>query len=325
MELKEQKYITAIAEHGNLTRAAKSLNISQPALSLFLKRFERELGISLFELKNMTYIPTKAGEAYIKTSLEMLNLDINLKRELNLIRKNSNNLVFGTTTNVGDYIVKYLFNMMKENPYINTISVTEGSNEYLTEKLLTGDADFVLLYEPPGKEIIHTDVQKTFLRYDALCCSLPKKELSNQHIKSSRESKLEWIDLTRADNLIFLAPNNKPFCDMMELVKQDLSLTQDIIHLGSTHTQQFLCQEGYFLRFHVLPGESLASKYDQLVDSAADFKMLLLGHKFYLFKFSLCWHKNRMLTKQEEYMIDNIVYISQESNLNSIHNDEFPF
>ena len=48
MTLKQLEYFLAIAENGSITKAANSLRISQPPLSLQLKGLEEELGCQLF-------------------------------------------------------------------------------------------------------------------------------------------------------------------------------------------------------------------------------------------------------------------------------------
>lgn len=48
---KDMQYVLTIANYGNLTKAANALFLSQPALSIQLKRLESSLGIQLFERK----------------------------------------------------------------------------------------------------------------------------------------------------------------------------------------------------------------------------------------------------------------------------------
>ena len=59
MTLKQLEYFLAIAENGSITKAANSLRISQPPLSLQLKGLEEELGCQLFirDKKNMIITP----------------------------------------------------------------------------------------------------------------------------------------------------------------------------------------------------------------------------------------------------------------------------
>ena len=47
MELKEARYILAIAKHQSIGKAAESLYISQPSLSKYLKNLEEQPGRSL--------------------------------------------------------------------------------------------------------------------------------------------------------------------------------------------------------------------------------------------------------------------------------------
>ncbi|UQT40676.1 LysR family transcriptional regulator [Acidaminococcus intestini] len=66
MDFRDLTYLLAIARQQNITRAAESLYLSQPTLSKFLKGLEGELGLPLFERLGNKYIPTYAGEQYIK-------------------------------------------------------------------------------------------------------------------------------------------------------------------------------------------------------------------------------------------------------------------
>lgn len=55
------RYFRAVAHEGNLTRAAKKLNLSQSALSIQIKLLEERLGHSLFERHGRGLVFTEAG------------------------------------------------------------------------------------------------------------------------------------------------------------------------------------------------------------------------------------------------------------------------
>ncbi|TDC73275.1 LysR family transcriptional regulator [Streptomyces hainanensis] len=61
MELRELRYLVAIAEEGNLGRAAKRLYVSQPTLSYALKSLESKLGVRLFDRHAGGVTATRAG------------------------------------------------------------------------------------------------------------------------------------------------------------------------------------------------------------------------------------------------------------------------
>lgn len=64
MELRQLRYVVAVAEHRHFRRAAQALGMTQPSLSRQVGAVERELGTVLFERTARGAVPTAAGEVY---------------------------------------------------------------------------------------------------------------------------------------------------------------------------------------------------------------------------------------------------------------------
>ena len=61
MNLRDLDYLVAVARELHFGRAAQSCNVSQPTLSMQLKKLEETLGVQLFERTNKTVILTPVG------------------------------------------------------------------------------------------------------------------------------------------------------------------------------------------------------------------------------------------------------------------------
>ena len=68
MTLSELRFIVAVGREKNFRRAAEKCFVSQPALSLAVKKLEDELGIALFESNRTEVRITQAGQAIINQS-----------------------------------------------------------------------------------------------------------------------------------------------------------------------------------------------------------------------------------------------------------------
>jgi DNA-binding transcriptional LysR family regulator len=66
LDLRQIRYFVCLYEEGNVTRAARRLNVVQPALSMQIGRIEKRLGVVLFERNARGVAPTAAAEAMYK-------------------------------------------------------------------------------------------------------------------------------------------------------------------------------------------------------------------------------------------------------------------
>lgn len=72
LDLRLVKYFVAVAQAGNITRAAERLHISQPALSAAIKQLEQQLGVGLLQRSGRGFALTPAGELLLARGLALL-------------------------------------------------------------------------------------------------------------------------------------------------------------------------------------------------------------------------------------------------------------
>src|ERR1700758_3400710 len=72
MELRQLRYLVALADERNFTRAAEREHVAQPALSQQIRRLEAELGLALAERTTRTVAITPAGELLLARARRIL-------------------------------------------------------------------------------------------------------------------------------------------------------------------------------------------------------------------------------------------------------------
>ena len=92
------RYIAAIAEHGSISKAARTMHISQPALSQRLKRIEAQMGAELFDRTASPLRPTASGEVVVRYALRAITAEDTMRREVSSVaREQKRRLRIGIT------------------------------------------------------------------------------------------------------------------------------------------------------------------------------------------------------------------------------------
>lgn len=176
MNLKEQQYIVALADYGSMTQAAKSLNVSQPALSSYLSGVEHSLGVTLFERKGRQLVPTYLGEVYLEKARKILALGEEFDDQLDkVINGYQGRIRVGVPLRRSPQLIPSAMKIFRgQYPNVEVV-VHEGNLKNMTE-------------------LLHED------QLDLLLCNLVKPN-----------EELEYVQLCR-DPVVFLVPSEHPYC-----------------------------------------------------------------------------------------------------------------
>lgn len=164
-------YIETIAKHGNITKAANELFISQPYLSKIIQAIEKETGVTIFERTQKFLSLTFAGERYLSYLRKFENLETDMKKELEMISNNKKgkivlgiNQALGTTLlpkilpefsmqfpgiqiELEEKSAQDLEKMLEDNRVDLSIGMTPVTNQNLSYEYLYEDSVYLLVSE----------------------------------------------------------------------------------------------------------------------------------------------------------------------------------
>ena len=186
MTLSEFRYIVAVAKELHFGRAAEKCFVSQPTLSVAVKKIEDELGVTLFERHQHEVSITAIGKTIIKQAEVILN-ETNTLKELAKQNKDelSGELKLGVIYTIGPYLLPKLIPVIHKQVSDLVLIIEEDYTEILSKKLKAGEIDIAILANPFEQPGIKTEVlyQEPFMV--ALPCNHPltkKKKLNAEDL-----------------------------------------------------------------------------------------------------------------------------------------------
>ncbi|TQS29299.1 LysR family transcriptional regulator [Microbispora sp. KK1-11] len=150
MELQQLRYVVAVAETRNFTRAAERCRVVQSALSHQIAALERELGARLFERTSRRVRLTPAGEAFLAAARECLEAADRARAEVAAATGEiRGRLAVGTIPTVAAVDLPVaLRDYRRRYPRVRITLTAAGSDE-LIERVRQGGVDVAFLGLPP--------------------------------------------------------------------------------------------------------------------------------------------------------------------------------
>lgn len=148
MEIHQLRYVLAIADQGNFTRAAEVVHVAQPSLSQQVSKLEEELGHKLFHRLGRRAVPTEAGTAFIERARRILLEVENATKEIMDDPSLGRRITIGAVPTLAPYLLPPLIDRSR-TAYPNIeIFTLEAFRSELVEAVLNGDLDFALVSLP---------------------------------------------------------------------------------------------------------------------------------------------------------------------------------
>lgn len=149
MTLTELRYIVALYETGHFRKAAEQCHVSQPTLSVAVKKLEEELGVDLFERTRHRVMATPIGERIVEQARTVLQESRNLialaeqgKDPLGSV------LSVGAIYTVGPYLFPRLVTRLHEMAPQMPLYIEESYTASLRNKLSGGELDVIIVALP---------------------------------------------------------------------------------------------------------------------------------------------------------------------------------
>ncbi len=154
MTLTDLRYIVALARERHFGRAADKCNVSQPTLSVAVKKLEEELGVPLFERGIGDVRPTAIGEQIVAQAERVLAESARIP-EMAAAGKDplAGPLRLGVIYTIAPYLLPALVPLLRDRAPRMPLLISEGYTEKLVERLKAGELDVLILalpIEEPG-------------------------------------------------------------------------------------------------------------------------------------------------------------------------------
>lgn len=234
--LSSYRIFYTVANTGNISKAAKELYISQPAISKSIQKLEESVGCKLFSRSSRGVVLTDEGKLlydHVSNAFETLALgEEKLRRSIEL---GVGHLKIGVSATLCKYmLLPYLKEFIRRNPHISISITCQSTNETL-RLLEDNKIDIGLIGKPDNLKNIHFDfleeIEDVFVATKDYIRNLRARGIQkNQILSSSTLMLLDKNNMTRQYIDDYLQENQIVIKDSIDISNMDLLI--DFARIG---------------------------------------------------------------------------------------------
>jgi len=236
MTITQLKYVLAVAEHQNFTKAAEKTFVTQPTLSMQIQKLEDELDILIFDRSKKPIALTEVGSKLVQQARNI----VNESERIQDIVDQQKGFIGGEfklgviPTVMPTLLPMFLNNFIKKYPKVK-LKIEELNTEAIVERLLDGHLDAAIAATP----LEYENIKERVLYYEPFVGYIPSNHRLNQ------KKKIDVSDLT-IDDMLLLEDGHCFRDGILNLCKTQKSYEEDHFQLesGSFETLIKLANEG---------------------------------------------------------------------------------
>ena len=283
MELRQLEYFQMASRLKNITRAAERLNVSQPNITVAIKKLETELGIKLFDRSQKQLSLTPEGNIFLNRielalrSIQDAVLEVNDYKQLQ-----KGTIKIGIPSMIGAYLFPKIFSSFQQlYPHLDIYLYEEGSMT-IREQLERDDLDFGIVIISDAS----ASLQLLPMSRNQIVACIPEKH------PLARKDSISINDVANAD-LIMLKEGS--FLRQLVLSKiKRANITPEIV----LESNQIETVKGL-----IASNVGIAFLLDFIVKGAPGIKAVPFDEPIYV-DLGLAWKKDRYISNAAQSFID---------------------
>ena len=294
MTLIELKFVMAVAQERNFRRAAEKCFVTQPALSLGIKKLEDELNVMIFERSRSDVTPTEIGAQIIEQASRVLEEAARIKQLAELGKNQLKGaLKLGMIHSVGPYLLPEIIPILRQTAPDMPLEVEENLTANLETQLRNGVIDVAIValpFDVPG------------LQYKALYDEEFDVVVPINHHWAARK-KINPEELS--EEKVLLLNNGHCFSNQVTQACPELSRKGEVLQGNSLETIRNMVASN--LGITVLPCSATAERYNNPLIKVIPFTSPAPTRRI-----AIAWRKSFVRVETVEKIVDAIKAIRSD-------------
>ncbi|MBQ3434277.1 MAG: LysR family transcriptional regulator [Selenomonadaceae bacterium] len=283
MELRQLKYFQMASRLKNITRAAQRLKVSQPNITVAIRKLETELEVQLFDRSQKQLTLTPEGSVFLKRiELALRNIDEAVLEVNDYKQLQKGTIKIGIPPMMGAYLFPKVFSVFRHlHPNLDVLLFAEGSLS-IREKLESDELDFGIIIVPDSTP--NLNVLKMSRNQLMVCVS-----------QRSTLARKEWItprDIASSDLIMM-----KEGSYLREVVQSKLSALKI--------TPRTVLESGQIVTIKGLVAHQVGIAFllDFICEDSHDIKAIPFYEPIFV-DIGLAWKKEKYVSKAAQAFID---------------------